>query len=329
MIQIELESFGKKQEVHGWKTVSSKIVAFLAEWDENEGPKIVDSFPAANKLDLEDITLQIFTGFQTVFGIAEDVSFDRTNLVLPLKSHKITAKILLDSYRNKQVRGGKLPFIIAFLLPLKFVQRELHVYNNIQEKIVDEYAKKKTIVLKDHYPEISKETEHLALKIRDEAEALAKKDKMYWESVEKFRETLFLLKLTKNAVLIEETLKKMEVSVEKYAKEILNSVDAKLKDGNYTQAERDHQLTVRLAKEAKNEKMEKMFTSKLNEFYIRWIKHLESEAKPFLKGKDNVKAREIYEKIVGLAGKTRDDTLAKKYERERDKIPALPPPPRP
>nr|MDO8117935.1 hypothetical protein [Candidatus Sigynarchaeota archaeon] len=202
----------------------------------------------------------------------------------------------------------------------------LYVYNAVQEKIVDTYAKMKTISLKEYYPEIIRETEGLALKIRDEAESLLKKDKMYWESVEKFREALFLLKLARST-LIDDTLKRMEASVSKYTKEILGSVDAKLKDGNFVQAERDHQLTVRLAKETKNDKMVDTFTKKLNEFYVYWIKQLEHETKAAVKSKENVKARELLEKIVMLAQKTNDDKLVMKWQKERDKIPPLPPPP--
>ncbi len=300
------------------KTVSSGITTFLAEWDESAGPKIVDSFPASKKMDLEDITMQIFTGFQTVFGTSDDVAFDRTNLILPLKSHKVTAKILLDSYRSKQVRGGRLPFIVAFLVPLKFYERELHVYNDIQERIVDQYAKAKAIELKGYFDEIVQETEKLAMKTRDKAESLLKK-KDYWESVEGFRNALFLLKLTKDTSATEETLKKMEAAITKYSKEILDEVNEKIKGGNWAQAEKDHLLTVRLAKEVKNEKIVNLFTGKLNDFYTSWIKSLEREAKVALKWKDPSVARTIQDKIVKLAQKTKNEKLIKKQEKERDK----------
>ncbi|NMC08338.1 MAG: hypothetical protein GYA24_24235 [Candidatus Lokiarchaeota archaeon] len=300
--------------------MSSRITTFLAEWDENAGPKIVDAYPASKKIDLEDITMQIFTGFQTVFGTSDDVAFDRTNLVLPLKSHKVMAKILLDSYRSKKVRGGRLPFIVAFLVPVKFYERELHVYNDIQERIVDQYAKTKTIELKAYFDEIVEETESLAMKTREKAESLLKK-KEYWESVEEFRNALFLLKLTKNTDAIDETLKKMEAAITRYSKEILDEVNGKIKEGNWTQAEKDHLLTVRLAKEVKNEKIIGFFTGKLNDFYASWIKVLEKDAKAALKGKeaDPATARAIQEKIVKIAQKTKIEKLIKKHEKNRDK----------
>jgi hypothetical protein len=302
------------------KTVNPGITTFLAEWDESAGPKIVDAYPASKKMDLEDITMQIFTGFQTVFGTADDVAFDRTNLVLPLKSHKVTAKILLDSYRSKKVRGGRLPFIVAFLVPVKFYERELHVYNDVQERIVDQYAKTKAIELKAYFDEVVQETEKLAMKTREKAESLLKK-KEYWDSVEEFRNALFLLKLTKNTGAIDETLKKMEAAITKYSKEILDEVNGKIKEGNWIQAEKDHLLTVRLAKEVKNEKIISLFTDRLNSFYASWIKVLEKEAKAALKGKDAdpTTARAIQEKIVKIAQKTKIEKLIKKHEKERDK----------
>lgn len=298
--------------------MSSGITTFLAEWDESTGPKIIDSYPASKKMDLEDITMQIFTGFQTVFGTSDDVAFDRTNLVLPLKSYKVTAKILLDSYRSKQVRGGRLPFIVAFLVPIKFFERELHVYNGIQERIVDQYAKAKAIDLKSYFEDVVAETEKLAMKTRDKAESLLKK-KEYWKSVEEFRTSLFLLKLTRNAPAIEETLKKMEAAITKFSKEILDEVGKKIKSGNWKEAEKDHLLAVRLAKEVKNEKIIALYTGRLHDFYTSWIKALERESKVALKCKDMEAVRDVQDRIVKLAQKTKDEKLIRKHEKERDK----------
>ena len=275
------------------KTVSSGITTFLAEWAR-------------------------------MFGTSDDVAFDRTNLILPLKSHKVTAKILLDSYRSKKVRGGRLPFIVAFLVPVKFYERELHVYNDIQERIVDQYTKAKSIDMKSYFDEIVQETEKLAMGTRGKAEALLKK-KDYWESVEEFRNALFLFKLTKNTDATEETLKKMEAAITKYSKEILDEVNEKIKAGNWAQAEKDHLLTVRLAKEVKNEKIINLFTGKLNDFYGSWIKVLKKDAKAALKAKDPAAARNIQEKIVKLAQKTKNEKLIKKQEKELGKnVPHLP-----
>nr|MDO8114742.1 hypothetical protein [Candidatus Sigynarchaeota archaeon] len=166
------------------------IITFLAEWDESVGPKIIDTYPESKKLELESITMQIFASFQAVFGTSGDVSFDRTNLILPLKSQKVTAKILLDAYKNKAVRGGRLPFVVVFLVPVQFVQRELDVYNDIQEEIVDHYTSKKEIKLAEYYDKIVNETSKLAEKVLDEAES-SLKDKEYEEAVEQFRNVLF------------------------------------------------------------------------------------------------------------------------------------------
>ncbi|MFX0102669.1 MAG: hypothetical protein ACFFCS_24090 [Candidatus Hodarchaeota archaeon] len=300
--------------------VTKTILTYLAEWDEDEGPKIIDAHPKPKKLDLEDITMQIFTSFQTVFGYSDDVSFDRTNLVLPLKSYKTTAKILLDSYRTKKVRGGKLPFIIAFLVPVQFIQRELYIYNPIQEKIVDEYSKDKKITLKDYYDEITGKTDNFAVEVKKEAEALLK-SKEYEDSVEKFRSAVFLAKMTKNDDLLDEIMKKFEPALSKFAKELLNSASEKAKQGDYTKAEREHFHTMRLAKESKNDGMIESYTKKKNDFYGKWIKDLEKQGKSFLKEKNTKEARAIYDKILKIANKTKDEKLIAKYEKEMGKIP--------
>ena len=141
--------------------VFNKIVTFLAEWDESEGPKIIDIYPESKKLELEEITMQIFASFQAVFGNSDDV-FENTSLILPLKAQDVTAKILFDSYKDKEVRGGRRPFVVTFIVPAKFIQSELYQFNKLQEQIVDAYAssKSKDIKLKSAASRLPRAARH-------------------------------------------------------------------------------------------------------------------------------------------------------------------------
>lgn len=130
------------------------ITIFIAMWDEKIGPVILDSYPKTNNMDLEEITLQVFQSFQIIFGTAEDVSFNRTAFLLPLKSLKKQVKVLLDSIPNKEVRGGLQPFTVVLLVPEDFAPENLTAFDSVMEKIVIIFTKEKSIKLTDFFDEI-------------------------------------------------------------------------------------------------------------------------------------------------------------------------------
>lgn len=130
------------------------LIVFHAVWDERIGPIITDKISRDNSIDLEEITLQIFQSFQLVFGNAADVSFDKTNFFLPLKSVHKVAKIFLDSIENQEVRGGRQPYAIIILLPEEFVTDNLPAFDDLLQNMSTYYANERNIDLSSYFDEI-------------------------------------------------------------------------------------------------------------------------------------------------------------------------------
>ena len=127
----------------------SPIITYFVIWDEASGPTIIDKFPTNLEIDLENITLQIFPSIQTVFGNSSEVAFDKTNLILPLKSFKKVAKILIDAEKDLTIRGGRIPLVSIILLPLKFPELQLTLFNKVQENVIQQYIKENKVSLAD------------------------------------------------------------------------------------------------------------------------------------------------------------------------------------
>jgi hypothetical protein len=159
------------------KFPSKLAVAYFATWDERSGPIIVDCYPpmaSSPDLDFENITLQIFTSLQTVFGNDANVKFDRTNLVIPLKSVKRLAKILLNSIPNSKVRGGFLPILTVFLLPLEYPEEHAIRFNPLQDKILQSYSRERSIKMERFYPEMSNIIDEISKDLRQQGDKESK-----------------------------------------------------------------------------------------------------------------------------------------------------------
>jgi hypothetical protein len=159
------------------------IITYIATWDETEGPTIVDVYPKSKSIDLDNTTLQIFTGFQAVFGNSADVSFDKTKLTIPLKSIKKVAKILMDSKPHSEIRGGRLPIVSIILLPIEFPENQLLIFNTIQEEILQQYSNEKKLSLGDMHYQIMNAIIIHAQKLNEESEQ-AFKAKDYLKATE-------------------------------------------------------------------------------------------------------------------------------------------------
>ena len=127
----------------------SPIITYFVIWDEASGPTIIDKFLSNLEIDLENITLQIFPSIQTVFGNSSEVAFDKTNLILPLKSFKKVIKILIDAEKDLTIRGGRIPLVSIILLPLEFPELQLTLFNKVQENVIQQYIKENKVSLAD------------------------------------------------------------------------------------------------------------------------------------------------------------------------------------
>jgi len=142
------------------KITVTPYITFLAIWDDDIGPTIIDAYPPDNNLNLEEISEQIFQSFQTIFGNSPEIKFERTDLVLPLKSYNKTAKILLDSFPNDSIRGGLQPFFIVLLAPDNFPIKKISAFDKMLININRDFKKadRKHFSIKEYSPDFIKDS---------------------------------------------------------------------------------------------------------------------------------------------------------------------------
>lgn len=121
----------------------SIISSFIALWDETIGPVVIGKSPDPAVIPhLEEIAVNIFMTFQTVFGVSNDVQFSRSILTLPLKSQDLMARILLEVVPNKEVRAGLQPFIVVALIPGDMLEETIKTFDPILERIAKSFKEK-------------------------------------------------------------------------------------------------------------------------------------------------------------------------------------------
>ncbi len=119
------------------------ISSFIALWDETIGPVVVGKWPDPPVMPhVDEIAVNIFMTFQTVFGVSNDVKFGRSILTLPLKAQDVMARILFDAVPNKEVRSGLQPFIVVALIPGEMLEETIKNFDSILEKIAKSYQEK-------------------------------------------------------------------------------------------------------------------------------------------------------------------------------------------
>ncbi|MFX1338754.1 MAG: tetratricopeptide repeat protein [Promethearchaeota archaeon] len=129
------------------------IISFIALWDDELGPKIIDIYPKSNIGDPEKLAIQIFTLYQ-LFWESPDSIYQRTDFIVPILNLNKLAKVFLDVIPNVEIRGGFQPFIIVILVPDYFTEEILNTSNEILTKISLEFSKNRVITLKNYYNEI-------------------------------------------------------------------------------------------------------------------------------------------------------------------------------
>jgi tetratricopeptide (TPR) repeat protein len=127
------------------------MIVFIAHWDERIGPKLEDSLLIDDEIrDLDELSIQIFMTFQTMFGDSTDVDLHSTYLTFPFKSYNHVGRILLDSVPNSEVRGGKEPFIIVVLCNDYITDDKITEFDPIINEISQNYKQLEDFSLEDH-----------------------------------------------------------------------------------------------------------------------------------------------------------------------------------
>ena len=95
---------------------SGPITLFLAIWNEDYGPQVIEFYPKPTSYDLEDLSIRIFASFQFFYDVP-DKNFSRILMKHQISNINRKALIILDIVNNPEIKGGLQPFIVVLLLP--------------------------------------------------------------------------------------------------------------------------------------------------------------------------------------------------------------------
>lgn len=297
-----------------------QVVIFIAEWDEEFGPKVLNRFPNGRNMDLDEIADNVFLSFQTVFGNEPGVKFDRTNLVLPLKSHKRIAKTVLDSYKNDNVRGGYHPFIHVILLPLEFPEENMLIFNDIQNEIAEKYKYRREINLESFHSVILSIIEKLADHFHSHGEILRKEKKLD-QAVNSHRKSFFLSKVVTNGRKEERFKRFLNNALGEYGKKNYKKGKRAYRQHKYSLSETFYKKASDLYEEAEDFFAVKKVRKKLKKTYKKWAKGLLSRGEVAKNREDLAEAYKSYSKAADLAKRTGKRRLIKKANKMLGKVP--------
>jgi len=123
---------------------NEKFKLFVANWDEVYGPRVI-SHSVSPLFDFENIAINIFMTFQTIFGDATKIRFDRTYITLPFKSFEHIGRILFDVIPDPSTRGGLNPFIVVALVPEGLTDEQSSRFDRILDEIGENFKNSGTL----------------------------------------------------------------------------------------------------------------------------------------------------------------------------------------
>lgn len=299
---------------------SIDIISYLVIWDDKIGPKLIDSYPKNPSSDIIQISENIFQSYQTIFGNASDVTYDRTNLVLPLKSHKKIAKCLLDSIPNPKMRGGKQPFINVILLPLSFPEKEAVRLNEIQEKILDEYIKTQRATLIKYFSDISAKIEDIGSILIKDANQIFK-DKNYKDAINSFKSAIDILTLINKTNKISDAVSMLNKARNKYSEQLLEQSNSSISKKEFDIAEKELLEALKHSEDSNNKSLLKKIRKSISTNYEFWAISVESVGDKVFDTKDYKSANTLYEQALGLSRKAGRSKMIKRLQKKLSKAP--------
>ena len=93
-----------------------EFILFLAKWDGELGPEVLDFRPKSSILDLGTLANSIFATYQ-YFWSKPNEQLKSTKVTLPVVNLNRTARVILELISNRDVPGGFEPFIVVLLVP--------------------------------------------------------------------------------------------------------------------------------------------------------------------------------------------------------------------
>jgi tetratricopeptide (TPR) repeat protein len=130
-----------------------EFVLFMAKWDEELGPEILDFCPKSSILDLESLANSIFATYQH-FWSKPDEQLKSTKVILPVVNLNRKAQVLLELIFNREVRGGFQPFIVVLLVPDYITDLKLEKFDTALLMVAKKFVNEQEIILEKGYAEI-------------------------------------------------------------------------------------------------------------------------------------------------------------------------------
>ena len=118
-----------------------KPPVILSDWDEEKGPFIIDSiFPKMEGADIDDspevLITRCYISAQSIFARVE---FSKINFSIPMVSIKKLAVVFFDIVEDKEVRGGKRPFILVIFIPIEVHYGIIDIMEDTVEPYLEDY----------------------------------------------------------------------------------------------------------------------------------------------------------------------------------------------
>ena len=172
---MKLDDIVKSEEGKKEMNIMEGLEGFIAIWNEELGPLVIDQYPAQSSIEKETLAIQFFMTFEAVFGQAPMRSIE---LTLPLAQFNKIAIIHLDLLKNDSVRGGQQPYIISVLVPESLSQQQI---NALKAPIEERMKAFKTDHLSDSESLLHIITEQLNLPLKKSKESEILFDSVYSE----------------------------------------------------------------------------------------------------------------------------------------------------
>lgn len=305
------------------------FITFLAVWDDDIGPTIIDSYPSRERLEflnLEEISEQIFQSFQTIFGNSPDIKFERTDLVLPLKSYNKTAKILLDSFPNDSIRGGLQPFFIVLLAPEHFPIKKISAFDKMLTDICRDFKKsdKKHISIKEYSPDFIKDSLKVARKVAGNAKRLLKKND-FEKAFDQYQKAIEMVKTLKAENIESNFITELQDAHRRLIKFTFNQGSKLFSKKKYEDSIVKYKEALKLAEKYDDEILKKKITGKLHDTYIHLAALANKKGDSAVKIRDYMLAHKNYSSSVEWAKLANKHKLIKKYEKKLNRTPNIQP----
>ena len=131
---------------------NKNINLFIAEWDQQFGPNIIEKIPELMEIDLDYITMQIFFTFEN-FYLNSEKSQNQEPIIFttPIKNIDKLARIMVRRIEEEEKEKS---LIICLLLPDFIEKEDLTIYDTYIKELLLNYDSEGELSLKHFYQKI-------------------------------------------------------------------------------------------------------------------------------------------------------------------------------